>query len=373
MFRKPNDSFFETGLIIFFLGVISLPLLKMVTKPDLNNWSMTEKRTLASMPDVPRNLSSLFDFPHRFEAYYNDHFGFREQLVYRYQREMKKRFGKLDSPMVIEGQNGWLFFTGNMLLQDFLGEIPLTRHELEDWLSEQERKEKWLQARGIRYLLVIAPNKQSIYQEYLPESLKSSKGTTRYEQLENYLNGQFPSYILSSHKVLHDSKKNARLYDKTDTHWNLLGGFLACNQIIDRLKQWYPTEKFKLDFTFQNKLTKEKGGDLANMLMMQDRMTEKRPILNDYQKCAEDLPFDRIYEGPRTRGCSSAHLKAVVFHDSFWGSISPFLMDNFEQVVYLWTQYDHASMEQLLNHFHPDIVIEERVERYLFLNSPGEK
>lgn len=374
MFKKTTEVFFETGLIIFFLGVIFLPLMKMILTPDKSQLSKTEKRKLAPMPSFPRDFSSFIDFPQQFEIYFNDNFGFREKLVHRYLREMKKRFGKIESSRVIDGRDGWLFYTGDDMQQDFLGDVPLSNQKLEGWIADQERKEKWLSERGIRYLLVIAPNKQSIYPEYLPDYLVNVKGTTRFEQLENFFDGKLPSYMLSFHEILHDSKNSARLYDKTDTHWNLFGGYIAYNQIVDRLSQWYPAAEFKVDFTFQEELAVEKGGDLAEMIMMQDSLNEERPILTEYDKCSKDYPFNlhlsdigpEKKEIPKMRGCSSAHLKALVFHDSFFHRISPFLTENFKQVVYLSKKYDQENVEQLIELFHPDLVIEERVERFLF-------
>src|SRR5436190_1560740 len=40
-----------------------------------------EKRHAASCPAAPRNWTSLVTFASRFEAYFNDHFGFRARLV----------------------------------------------------------------------------------------------------------------------------------------------------------------------------------------------------------------------------------------------------------------------------------------------------
>ncbi len=193
-----------------------------------------------------------------------------------------------------------------------------------------------------------------------------------------YYNDQLPPYILNLQKSLCDSKNVNRLYHKTDSHWNLIGGYLAYQQIIDRLRQWYPLEEFRIDFTFQQKFALGKGGDLAQMLMIQDTMTEERPLLKDYPDCAAAIPFDlhlsdigpAEHQIPQALGCPEAHLKAVVFHDSFLpAGIAPFLSENFNQIIYLWKQYNQQNMEQLLASFRPDVVIEERVERYLFLDS----
>jgi hypothetical protein len=66
------------------------------------------------------------------------------------------------------------------------------------------------------------------------------------------------------------------------------------------------------------------------------------------------------------KGCKDAHLRAVVFRDSFFSRIEPFLSENFQQVLYLWQSFDQKIVERLINNFHPDLVIEEKVERFCF-------
>jgi len=39
-------------------------------------------------------------------------------------------------------------------------------------------------------------------------------------------------------------------------------------------------------------------------------------------------------------------------------------------VVYLWKNYDQANIEEIMNFFKPDIVVEERAERRLFEGLP---
>ena len=39
--------------------------------------------------------------------------------------------------------------------------------------------------------------------------------------------------------------------------------------------------------------------------------------------------------------------------------------DDFQEVIYLWKEYDQSNVEEILKYFTPDIVIEEVVERIL--------
>ncbi len=65
------------------------------------------------------------------------------------------------------------------------------------------------------------------------------------------------------------------------------------------------------------------------------------------------------------KACKSRRLKTIVFRDSFFEALEPYMTENFNEVIYLWKKYDQANVEELLRTFKPDIVIEERGERQL--------
>ena len=49
--------------------------------------------------------------------------------------------------------------------------------------SRNLSRKKWLNERGISYYLIIAPNKQSIYPEFLPDYFHRGNITTQLDQL----------------------------------------------------------------------------------------------------------------------------------------------------------------------------------------------
>ncbi|MFY9708086.1 MAG: hypothetical protein WAJ95_19390, partial [Desulfobacterales bacterium] len=65
--------------------------------------------------------------------------------------------------------------------------------------------------------------------------------------------------------------------------------------------------------------------------------------------------------------CDDSKLRAVVFRDSFFETIIPFIAEDFNRIVYIWKQYDQAIMKELIEQQKPQIVIEEMVERLLIL------
>jgi alginate O-acetyltransferase complex protein AlgJ len=373
MSKTFSQKLFEIILIVFFLAVIASPPLTFILFSK-KGWSDTENRVLAPFPGVPAGLETLRTFPEKFEAYYNDHFGFREILIERYHREMKKRFGKSGIPNVIAGKEGWYFWSGSGLNDDFRGLTPMTEQQLDTWSKGLARKREWLAKKGIRYLFVFVPDKQTIYPEYLPDTLQKTKGITRIEQMTEYLKGQPDAGILDLRPGLLTAKSGRQLYQKTDTHWNEYGAFVAYREMIHQISQWFPKERFKLDFDFEDGMKECPSGDLARMLGLKETVKEMRPILKQRPSRARsaELPIEieNVHKEKQTepfmKECKDAHLRVLVFRDSFFEMLHPFLSENFRQTVYLWQFYDQKTAERLIDTFHPDLVIEERVERLCF-------
>ncbi|MGA9535349.1 MAG: hypothetical protein WBR24_05530, partial [Desulfobacterales bacterium] len=360
-----------------FLYMIYAPLI--MTDFSLQTvWSSTEKRRLAELPALDLKPGTLASFPSRFEAYFNDHFGYRKLFIRRYNRIMKKYFAKSPVPNVLIGKNNWLFYTFSNLIDDFVGADPFTQDELETWWSNLEHKRNWLAKHGIRYLFVVAPNKQTIYPEYLPDYLQKDRGQSRLQQLLAYLKMHSDISILDLSAALNEEKKRHRVYYLTDTHWNDRGAYAAYLAIMDRVGQWFPTVLLKQSKIIENKNIPGPGGDLAKMLDMTDTMREENPVLKVQQTtCSPEInkavadfmktPADLIRSKPFMTKCDTSKLRAVVFRDSFFNAVVPFIAEDFNRIDYVWKPYDHAIMKELREQQKPQIVIEEMVERFLIL------
>jgi alginate O-acetyltransferase complex protein AlgJ len=361
-----------------FLYMIYAPLI-MTDFSTQTVWSSTEKRRLAELPALDLKPGTLATFPSRFEAYFNDHFGYRNLFIRRYNRIMKKYFAKSPVPNVLIGRNNWLFFTESNLIDDFVGADPFTQSELEIWRSNLEHKRNWLAKQGIRYLFVVAPNKQTIYPEYLPDYLQKDRGQSRLQQLVAYLNTHSDVSILDLSAALNEEKKRHRIYHMTDTHWNNRGAYAAYRAIMERVEQLFPEASLPQSKIIETKIIPGAGGDLAGMLDMADTMQEERPVLKmQPTTCSPKIKqaladFWKISDAQTRRNtplmtkCDTSKLRAVVFRDSFFEALIPFVSEDFNRIVYIWKPYDHAIMKELIAQQKPQIVIEEMVERLLIL------
>jgi hypothetical protein len=167
-----------------------------------------------------------------------------------------------------------------------------------------------------------------------------------------------------------------RLFQKTDTHWNSRGAYIAYRAVIDALRLQLPSippPKPLSDFVAK---TREiPGMDLAGMMGLTRVLGEEDLMLVPKEKRHYVVrePKGNIVEAGEGRIVTeipgSNLPRAVVFRDSFTSAMAPFFSEHFSRVVYLWRN-DFAVDE--IEREHPDVVLQEIVSRHVqwFVPSP---
>ena len=142
MIEKINIHTLSKLLLIgMFLFTIFIPPLK--TLIGLKNVvSQSENRKLASMPKFSMDVRSIKEFSSEFENYYEDNFGFRGVFFYLNSFIKVYWLNVYPVPKVITGKNGWLFWTGEELIEDYRGLTILSPLQLETWREDLEYKYK---------------------------------------------------------------------------------------------------------------------------------------------------------------------------------------------------------------------------------------
>ena len=198
---------------------------------------LTEKRTKAPMPSLDAAGVFTGSFMSDFDSYYNDHAGFRDPLIRFNNQVHLSAFHVSPNPRVILGKNDWFFY--NETIRDYVNEwSPRTKFE-QDWVVRRiVALRDGLARRGVRFLLVIIPNKNTIYPEYMPERFRRRPGIRLCDRLTARLRRQGVR-VLCLEDVLRRHKREALLYEERGTHWNTLGGFYCCTAVLKELGRPY--------------------------------------------------------------------------------------------------------------------------------------
>ena len=356
----------DTILVLAFLVAICLPMAD--TLFDLDPTVLSEKRRLAPPPVSRLSQPIEVSYTGAFESWWNDSFGFRRSLVVGYSRSLLA-LGVSSTPGVIIGKSGWLFFAGDDALASYRAVQPFRQAELDAWQRRMEQRHAWLAERGIRFLVVIAPNKETIYPEFMPARLNRVSETTRLDQLIRHMRGRSSVAIVDPREALRAAKRGGAVYFRTDTHWNDAGAWLLHREILTQLHVWYP-EVAPGPAVPLVRVSSGWSGDLATMLGLEGRLSEERVLLEPPRASRTADPGPRPLDPQRRLSAAerqtASGLQVVMFHDSFGLSLQPLLSESFARIVFSsgptdWRlNFDPALIERE----RPTLVIQEIAERF---------
>jgi len=347
-------------------------------------------QTLAAWPSwhqlsLPQYFTGL-------DQWIDHHYPLRLEVI-RYHSYVKHRWLKAPSAAVIVGSGDWLFYTGNRTTEDLLGQDRFSAAELDRWVQAVRGRRAWLKQHGAGYLLVIAPNKTTIYPEALPPLLQLQRKPGKLDQLLTALHqaGLGDDAVIDLRPRLLAEKARHICYWPTDSHWNAEGLLAACDAIMGRLialNLAKPHPEYDALYRIEHV---RRDGDCVGMLAMNghwpafecsqvsilpakdSRISTTTlfavPVLVNVSPWALPLAVER----------DSGQGRLVLLCDSFFrvGGLAPDsvglppLSIHFKRFVSVWdwnyakNLADFAVLEEIIAREHPDIVIEQYTERYL--------
>jgi len=315
----------------------------------------------------------------------------KDQLLAAYQAIRLYAFHSVP-PSVVIGQHGWLYYRSEAAgdggtMSDFMGLYTPDLRTLQIWKQRLVDRHLALESKNIRHLAFVAPNPTSIYPENLPDEILEARGRTRMDGIVAVM----PNEVLDLRPTLIERKAVESVYDRSDTHWNDLGAFVAYQAISARLTTWFASIKplQRSDFVARPlPRTGEVEALIGSWVGTPQPSVYLDPLRPFAAHCADnDAPVlvpggVRDPNQPRTAWnnwgprnwiwtggqCPSSRFvqnnpnlpKAVVFHDSFMIALNPFLSQNFREVLYVHGAFDAATVDREK----PDVVIQEAAERY---------
>jgi len=269
------------------------------------------------------------------------------------------------------GKDGWIFYTGDHSMQDYQKIDTLDKKSLITLVEKINQLDKELEYEGKILLIVIPPNKSTIYPQYMPDEIPVIGKGSRLDLFSNYLKNNTQVHIVDLAPVLLDSSKTQNLYFKIDTHWNDLGAYYGYREIMSLLTSYdprlipHPLSDYK--YIRQDDLI---NPDLPRVLGIP-------PIKEEYRALIPKFPVQKTQtlNLNLANGAYISNLKGqddrlptlLIFHDSFYSarsSLSHFMEPHFSKITgILFTQDPKIWSLNWIQQEDPDIVIIEIVER----------
>ena len=337
-----------------------------VVKMD-NSFHITEKRELAIKPEF--YFDCIWNYSIKFNDYYNDNFGFRIPLI-SYNNYVKVCWFDLASnSKVTFGKEDWMYYTVPKVIDNHQGKGYFTELEMSRIKTELVQRKDSLTANGVQYFVVIAPDKISVYPEYLPDDFMVSDSSELDQFIGVMKNTDVE--IIDLRKVFFKHKHNQQLYFKSDSHWNQHAGFIAYQEIMNTIQEIYPSVISYAVTDFNIDIRDRIGGDIAELIGIKDFIYEENPF---YEYGPNTPCFDKlkpkeyefntnvwkptyVFEAENTK-----LPRLLVFNDSYVDYIHHFFAPSFSRSAFFWM---YEFRRDLIQKENPDIVIQMMVERSL--------
>lgn len=311
--KKKNKAIF---LAIVFI-TMTLPMLGLIFNVKNKN---VENRQLQEFPEY--NL----DFTKNFEGYWQEQFPFRNHFITAYNLVNQSLFNLSGNDKVVYGQDGFLYLAETT--KDYQNSIYFSQAELGKIESYFNLINERLKENAIDLHVMVVPNKNTIYPEYMPDNIKK---ITDNDNLDNFYKIDFPfNNINLKEKLLAEKKEQDDfIYHKEDSHYNNLGAAFTHSLILKELGLKAET---LLDKDY--KINKDFQGDLTTILYP---ASEKLDYNMDF-----DLQTNYIFARPLGSFddlqietiSKSENPSLYMIRDSFARALIPMLSNDFSKVTY---------------------------------------
>jgi hypothetical protein len=330
--------------------------------PDLQ-----EKRPLADLPPWPRRLSDLAAFRHGMDRYVGDRFPARPYLIGGLNR-LRLALGVSGSERVIVGRDGWLFYDSGDHFGAARGDPPLTEAQTTAWLNGLAARTEALAARGARYLVVSAPLKETVYPQFGPAWYAGPDPHRAAATLSQRAAMTGAGTVLNLYDAeVAPTRWGLKTFSRHDTHWTGLGAYQAYRAILEQLNVMGVTDPPRplTDFT-ETPRDVPAPRDLALMLGVANSVDVDVPRFTapriESRLTTRYLTPRQGWTAPRVIDTGEAGKPVLLMtFDSYSTALLPFLYGHFSRLILAHDQ-EGFWRQDLIDRFHPDVVITEVVE-----------
>ena len=309
------------------------------------------------LSEAPALFSKDRTFNDRFlydvSAWINDHFFLRQEMISLNNSLNASLFQISEKDSVILGHDGWLYYGST--LNDYTGLDPMSDRELFAAARNLELMAEYCRNNGKSFAFMIAPNKNSLYPQNMPNF-----GTNSLYHDANILLAMLKMKDVQTIDLFEAfaSEKDI-LYFATDSHWNSKGAALGA----DLINQAFGKESTYYNGPFTE--STDYTGDLYEMLYPAYTGHDTQ-----YHYQGE---LDFSFSGKATQPDSITLLtesnksdSLLVYRDSFGNLLYPYLADSYGAVRFSRS----TSYDLTLDADHVLIELVERNLRYLISYVP---
>ena len=153
--------------IIFIVACLSVcvtPFACMTFAKSDERVGNEQETLLPAMFDEKANFNEMY--PQQLGDYFSTHYAFRPEIISADATIQSGLFGVSNLESVVVGKDGWLFYSST--LDNYLGRNLLSDRAINNIVHNLEITQRYLESEGKTFVFTVAPNKNTLYPEYMP-------------------------------------------------------------------------------------------------------------------------------------------------------------------------------------------------------------
>jgi hypothetical protein len=268
------------------------------------------------------------------------------------------------------GEQGHHYFahTGGKLIPKFQGKQFLTDNQLTNMAAKLEEIKTYLDKQGIPLIVMFCTDKESIYPEFYPKSIKRGPEPIQLDVITGYLREHTTVDVFNIRQALLAEKDNFLLYHIIDAmsftgdfaHYNEIGAFFAYRELMKHINIYLPEIiPYELNDVYISYDEKE----IPSVSLKHEKAYRRLdPSFFDDVNLSRPFTWDNVaYEN------IVSDLPVILFlRDSYSAEqyIGKYIVNHFGKSIMIhWSNMEH--FEEYIDRYKPDIVVFESAEREL--------
>jgi hypothetical protein len=334
--------------------------------------SIQENRMLANLPNLADIKNHQGFFISQFDAWFKDSTGFREQLLMLYNVTVNNKSLGIQirytegQYVYLIGEQGHHFFADvkGRSIPKFQGKQFLSDEQLQNMAVKLEEIKIYLDNKGIPFVVMFCVDKESIYPELYPESIKRSPEPIQLDVITSYLQENTSVDVFNIRQALLNKKNDYLLYALSSgdlTHYNEIGAFFSYCELMKHINNYFPNivpyELEDIEITY----------DLIKIPHVSLKM--KKLYKNHDISFFDDVDLIRPFTWENMAYENMLpDLPVILFlRDSYAAEqyIGKYLAQHFSRAIFIH-YINIGNIKEYIDKYNPDIVVFESVERGLY-------
>ena len=352
--------------ITVFMAMLTIPLVFVDLSSD--RISVQENRMLAQRPSLADIKNHPATFIREFDAWFKDSTGFRERLMTLY-NVINKNIGLYNvrytdgQYVYLIGQKGHHYFADDdgQLISKFQGRQYLFDSQLTNMAAGLEEVKKYLDKQGIPLIVMFCTDKESIYPEFYPKSIKRGPEPIQLDVITGYLQEHTTVDVFNIRQALLAEKNNFMLYPVSSgdlTHYNQIAAFFAYRELMRHINNYFPEiipyELDNVDISYDE-------NEIPHVsLTLEKKYKKLDPSFFDDVNISRPFTWENIaYEN------EASYLPVILFlRDSYTSEdfFDKYNAQHFGKTIMIYYM-NMEHFEEYIDKYKPDIVVFESAER----------